>query len=123
MILLIVGLGAASGDKPQPVSDGMQESTNLYKEGRLAEATERTPEVRQLDPDQAEVHTARGIEYSSRKEYVHALAEFDEAIRLKPDFGIAYVMRAQSYEALGMKAKAIKDRERGAAFGVREVRY
>jgi Tfp pilus assembly protein PilF len=80
-------------------------------------------QVLHRNPDQPSVYMERGITYLSRKEYVRALADFDEAIRRKPDFGEAYLMRSLSYDAIGAQAKAEEDRERAASFGVREVRY
>jgi tetratricopeptide (TPR) repeat protein len=124
LILVVVGLlQVGSEDRPQPTLDGVQQGRKLYKEGRLVEATEKMSQVLHRNPDQPSVYMERGITYLSRKEYVRALADFDEAIRRKPDFGEAYLMRSLSYDAIGAQAKAEEDRERAASFGVREVRY
>ncbi len=65
----------------------------------------------------------RGITYLSRKDYSRALVDFYEAIRRKPDYGQAYLLRSIAFDALGAPAKAAEDRERAAGFGVREVTY
>jgi tetratricopeptide (TPR) repeat protein len=124
LILAVVGFARHSGEEhPQPVSQLIRDGRRLYKEGRLEDATAKMSQALQRDPNQASVYLERGITYLGRNDYVRALADFDEAIRRDPNFGQAYLMRSISYAAIGAQSKAEEDRERAAAFGVREVGY
>lgn len=124
-ILVIIGftqIAAEDHDHP-PLSQLIQDGRNLYKEGKLEQATDKMSEALQRDPEQPLVYMERGITYLTRKDYVRALEDFNEAIRRKPDYGQAYLLRSLSYDALGSPSKAEEDRQRAASFGVREVGY
>ena len=45
-------------------------------------------------------------------DYDRALADFNKAVELKPDFILAFQNRAQTYERIGDKAKAQADRDK-----------
>jgi tetratricopeptide (TPR) repeat protein len=51
----------------------------------------------------------RGIDYASKGDYDHAIAEFTEVIRLKPDFAKAYLDRGNAYYNKKDYDKAIAD--------------
>lgn len=58
----------------------------------------------------ATVHIARGIAYFDLGEYVRAIADYNEAIRLNPQSRTAYSLRADAHERLGNAAQAAADR-------------
>ena len=53
--------------------------------------------------------TWRGIAYEHRGDHDRAIADFDKAIRLKPDYGYAHYGRGSAYAAKGDPAKALSD--------------
>jgi tetratricopeptide (TPR) repeat protein len=124
LILVVVGFARLAGDDtPRPLELIVEEGRKLYKEGKLEESTVRMSEALRRYPGEPSVYMDRGITYLSRRDYVRALADFDEAIRGKPDFGEAYLLRSIAYDAIGALGKAEEDRKRAASFGVRDVRY
>jgi tetratricopeptide (TPR) repeat protein len=51
----------------------------------------------------------RGIAYFEQQDYEHAIADYDEAIRLDPAFGAAIYNRGNAYRAKGDNDRAIVD--------------
>ena len=57
----------------------------------------------------AGAYANRCMVYSEKRDYVRAVADCNEALKLKPDFGIAYLYRADSNLSLGKNFQAILD--------------
>jgi tetratricopeptide (TPR) repeat protein len=53
--------------------------------------------------------TARGTAYANQGAYDQAIQDFDEAIRLNPDFALAFTNRGNAYAAKGAYDRAIQD--------------
>ena len=53
--------------------------------------------------------TNRGLAYKSKGQWDRAIADFSEAIRLKPDFDTAFNNRGNAYYGKGIFDRAIKD--------------
>ncbi|MBK6330444.1 MAG: tetratricopeptide repeat protein [Bacteroidetes bacterium] len=47
--------------------------------------------------------------YASQKKYKQALPEYDKAIKLDPEYHLAYYNRAMAYRRTGNNAKAMED--------------
>jgi tetratricopeptide (TPR) repeat protein len=60
----------------------------------------------------AEAYLMRGDSYSEIKDYDHAIADYNQAIRLKPDYAEAYNNRGYAYYWKNEGAKAIADYSR-----------
>ena len=54
----------------------------------------------------------RGLAYADKGDYDHAIANFDQAIQLRPDLAEAYYYRGKAYTQKGEKEKAIADLKR-----------
>ena len=52
-----------------------------------------------------------GLVYYKKGDYDRAIADFNEAIRLKPDLAEAYYNRGLAYDEIGEDTKAKADRE------------
>jgi|CZKC01.1.fsa_nt_gi tetratricopeptide (TPR) repeat protein len=59
--------------------------------------------------DLSTTYANRGLAYADRADREHALADFDAAIRIKPDNGQALVARGNFYRFLGEETKAHAD--------------
>jgi tetratricopeptide (TPR) repeat protein len=51
----------------------------------------------------------RGFVYDNLKQYQRAVADYDQAIRLNPEFAKAYANRGLAYTKLGQHLQAVKD--------------
>lgn len=52
---------------------------------------------------------ARGVAYRAAGDTARAMADYDEAIRLKPDYAPAFNYRGNAYVAMGEDARGLKD--------------
>lgn len=59
--------------------------------------------------DSAEAYLERGDAYAGRQKWEQAIAEYDQAIRLKPDYAEAYNNRGYAYYWKGPSTQAIAD--------------
>jgi tetratricopeptide (TPR) repeat protein len=62
-----------------------------------------------VDPKASEIHHQRGRDLTNAGNYREALVELDEAIRLQPDFALAYNARGFAYYLVRDYAHAIAD--------------
>lgn len=63
----------------------------------------------QLESNEPDWFTSRGILWQDKKEYDKAIADYSEAIRLDPENGIAYGNRGDAWADTGEYDKAISD--------------
>ena len=81
--------------------------------GRSSKVSSRWRDVYQVDPDSAEAYAEaylrQASSYSYRGEYQTAVADYDKAIQLAPNFAKAYHNRGAAYHNLGQDAKADAD--------------
>jgi tetratricopeptide (TPR) repeat protein/cellulose biosynthesis protein BcsQ len=86
--------------------------TSLRNEKRYAEALEAYESALGLAPDfdqQAYIYYNRGLTYAAQGDGDHALADYNKAIELKPDFAEAYYIRATSLADKGASARAMEE--------------
>jgi tetratricopeptide (TPR) repeat protein len=57
----------------------------------------------------AEAHNALGLAYANKEQNDEAIAEFNKAIKLKPDYEMAFWSRGLAYVGLKQFDQAIKD--------------
>ncbi len=62
-----------------------------------------------LQPGVAEIRLNRGIIYEKMSRLDKAIEDFNEAIRLSPNYPEAYVDRARAYKTKGLVAEAEAD--------------
>ena len=66
----------------------------------------------------AEAYVNRGIAYAVQKNWDTAIADFTQAIKLKPDLAVAYLLRGTAYADTGEREKAIADLEKALELGL-----
>ena len=57
----------------------------------------------------AETAYERGVDYGEQGDYEKAIEEYDEALRLNPEYANAYASRGGAYMLLGQYERAIQD--------------
>jgi tetratricopeptide (TPR) repeat protein len=62
-----------------------------------------------LNPHLYETHFQLGVLYQEQERYSDAIAEYREAVKLRPDFGKAHYRLARTYRIAGKKALAQKE--------------
>ena len=67
----------------------------------IAACTRAIASGRYEGADLAQIHYNRGVEYSEKGDIDRTVADYDEAIRLDPQFVEAFVNRGLSYESEG----------------------
>lgn len=60
----------------------------------------------------------RGYVYLSLDQLQRAIEDFDEAVRVDPQYAKAYANRARAYALLGRDSEAQKDVHRAVALGI-----
>ena len=60
-------------------------------------------------PTSAQGYNSSGVKLFERGQADEALAEYNEAIRLDPNFAVAYFNRGQTYFVLGQPQQAVQD--------------
>ena len=88
------------------------EGNNLFEDGEYQRALDKYDEA--LNEDRNHIHAMRGRARSLMQlgQSPQALAEFDTAIALEPDFGPTYANRGILHDRSGRYEKAIADYER-----------
>ncbi len=66
-------------------------------------------EAIRLEPNNAMAYSNRGNAFADKKDYQHAIADFDTAIKIDPRYATAFYNRANAKLDAGDKAGAIED--------------
>ena len=71
----------------------------------------------QLELDDAEAYTSRGLEYLFKGQYDKAISDFNKAIEINPKYAEAYNNRAAACINLGKKDRACNDWQKACELG------
>ncbi len=108
-LLLLLGCLAIAPiqatDQPDPVT---MEADAAFKVGDYDLAIAKYTEALKRNPKKANAYNGRALAYRQKKDYVHALADFGEALRLKPE-DFVYYNRGIALQDNGDDASAIAD--------------
>ncbi len=109
--------GAQSRGGSTPLSASLQqlfaEGVRAEKAGRLDEAEKIFLRVLHEGGKVSFVYNNLGTVYQQRGEHERAIAQFQEAIRLRPDFAAPRILMGASLLALGKTAQAVRELESG----------
>ena len=70
----------------------------------------------------ASVYYNRGLAYSNKGQYDRAIQDFDQAIRLNPQYARAYVNRGFAYDDQGQRDRAIQDYDQAIRLNPQDAR-
>lgn len=84
-----------------------QEGLRLLKAGQVDGAIETLKRAAQADPEDAQVHCYLGAAYNQRHDKLHAIAEFEECLRLE-ETPKAYYNLGQIYESVHRVDEAVR---------------
>jgi len=114
-------LGDFEGDrealeKAKQFADRATEKERLYIESRYASVIERDPDkkcrlLRELTakyPEEKYALNELGLYYDEEGRYAEAVAEYEKAISLDPNYGAAFNQAAYAYAAMGNLEKAVR---------------
>jgi tetratricopeptide (TPR) repeat protein len=95
-----------------PCAAGAGAYDDCYGEDIERRITGCTELIEGRDPEIATAHAMRGLAYSIKGQYERAIADFDVAIRLKPDFSATLNNRAWAYFQWGKTREGLPDVEK-----------
>ena len=72
-------------------------------------------EITVVDPFTANAYTNRGLARFHKGDYLGAIADYNQALRIRPGLHTAYLNRAAAYRASGDPQTALKDLDRAIA--------
>jgi tetratricopeptide (TPR) repeat protein len=75
-------------------TEQLEQGRQLLREGKSREAVQALNTAIEADPDNADAFVTRGAAYFELKEYANAKLDYEQAIKLKPDFYRPYYNRA-----------------------------
>ncbi len=90
-------------------------SLAAFQAGKYDEAVRFADQAIQIDPKDEDAYNARGLAYygKGQKEFsIKAIADYDMAIKLKPDFAVAYMNRGNAKTDLEQYDSNIEDQTR-----------
>ena len=115
-ILLLVGLAACQDPAKSRVY--MDEGNKLMMNyGKFDEAVVAFDQAVKYDKNNYEAYYLRGCAKTNAQHYEEALADFEKAIELKPDYADAYFNLGRTYFLLNNEDKACEYYQLAAKYG------
>jgi len=108
----------AAGERARP-SHAISELLGLYNQKRFAELIEQAAHLSGTHPDAPIVLSIEGAAHAALGRFDLALGCYDEALRLKPDFGDAHNSRGIALKQLGRLDEALASYDRALGFAPR----
>lgn len=107
--LVLAILGSLVYVRSNPYSAAIQAGDAAYKSGNFAKATEYYEKAIRLDSKSPVAYLHRAVVYQKSGDHRKAQMDFNDLLRLKPDFGPGYRLRAESLKALRLDEAAAND--------------
>jgi tetratricopeptide (TPR) repeat protein len=117
--------GAAPAPRGEPdragARDAYQRGVRLIHEQRFEPAVEALSEALERDPGLAQAHIARGSAYVGLRRFEEARADYEAALRLRPQMAAPLYGLAETHRALGDTAEARRYYQRYVESEARDV--
>jgi tetratricopeptide (TPR) repeat protein len=107
ILISIAGLSVYS--RLNPYGSAVQSGDAAFNSGNFAGAAEYYQKAIKLDPKQPLAYFHRAVVYQKAGDHMKAQMDFNDLLRLRPDFGPGYRMRAATLRALRLDDAAEKD--------------
>ncbi|MGA0559877.1 tetratricopeptide repeat protein [Larkinella sp. VNQ87] len=106
---LVCGLGMVLLQACTSSADKLAEGRSLMQQGKFREAISPLNDAINADASNYEAFNSRGVAYFELKDYENALLDYEQAIKLNPEFYKPYYNRAKLKTARGETDAALKD--------------
>lgn len=108
-----IGSAQRQQDSSQSVGPILTHRQSKPDQGASPAAGDRTRQEHRANVDisEAQFYCRRGYKLLGKRKFEEAIADFKQAIRLEPAYGLAYFRRGLAYELKGNRRKAIADYE------------
>jgi tetratricopeptide (TPR) repeat protein len=116
IVLSIGGLSVYS--RLNPYRSAVQSGDAAFQGGNFAGAAEYYQKAIRLDPKKPEAYFHRAIVYQKAGDHRKAQMDFNDLLRLRPNFGPGYRMRAATLRALRLDDAAADDHDKADKLGV-----
>ena len=113
LLVGVVGCGTSPSPEPPLAQDDRPAPPLVQNE------SPEPPPV-ETDAEKALNELNKGIAFAEREDWDSAIASFTEAIRLNPDYAVAYYNRGLAYKVKGETTKAEADLTRGRELGFQD---
>ncbi|WP_229310975.1 tetratricopeptide repeat protein [Larkinella soli] len=89
--------------------ESLEQGRGLMRQGKFREAIQSLNAAVEADAGNFEAFNSRGVAYFELKEYPNALLDYEQALKLNPEFYKPYYNRAKLKTAKGDTEGALKD--------------
>ena len=93
-------------------AQGLEAVLNCYEQGRLREAIDHAQLLTRLYPLEPDPHNLTGAAFAGIGEFDHAVAAYDRAVALKPDYAEVHANRASALIGLNRHEEALASCDR-----------
>lgn len=115
-IVLSIG-GLSVYTRLNPYKSAVQSGDAAFQSGNFARAAEYYQKAIQLDPKKPDAYFHRAIVYQKAGDHRKAQMDFNDLLRLRPNFGPGYRMRAATLRALRLDDAAVDDHDKADKLG------
>jgi tetratricopeptide (TPR) repeat protein len=102
----------ANQEKESLIQEAIHRGEKKIKEKDFVGARKLFTACVLVDPDNQYAYAGRGLANAGLREFDHAISDFTEAIRISPNYALAYLFRAKVYDLLKDHASAEEDRKK-----------
>lgn len=114
---------AGGGGGAAEIQAAFKSATELTQAGKLVEAEAAYKELLTKAPSIPEIHYNLGFLYSQKQDWPSAIASFEKALELKPDYADAVVALAKVHQDAGNPDKALEVMNKAAEGGDPKVSF
>lgn len=107
IVLSIVGLFIYS--RLNPYDSAIRSGDAAFNSGNFSSAAEYYQKAIKIDPKEPLAYLHRAVMYQKAGDHLKAQMDFNDLLRLKPDFGPGYRLRAATLRALRLDEASAKD--------------